>query len=213
MRANIGGVMSQCPERESIFVKVGSLTNKVRHEIAAARVMRQVAEEFAAKRVIADVLNQTAPIRESMRSAKILRCGRRKTFAQDWLNFVLPNNVDDLLVSEKGIGQRSCQKARDQEQQTKRYRNETRHPFVPATMHPKKVTQQLKEVKIRFRTMQQSRDWRAPGTGAAMSDRAARWIVRRWPAHRYCYPGTGALRWQRPDPPADPKSDKYPATR
>jgi len=50
--------------------------------------MRQVAEELAAKRIVANVLNQAAAIRKSMGCSKIFRCGRRKALLQYRLDLV-----------------------------------------------------------------------------------------------------------------------------
>ena len=66
MAVIIGGVVCQGSECEGILVDVLCLVKERLDEIAAADIMGQVAEETIAKRVIAHVLNDAAPIRISM---------------------------------------------------------------------------------------------------------------------------------------------------
>ena len=63
----VGRVVSESAESEGVFVQVAGCMHEVDDEIAAAHVMRQIAEVFIAKRVVAHVLHQAATVSESVR--------------------------------------------------------------------------------------------------------------------------------------------------
>ena len=69
-------VVCQCPNRESIFIHVLGLAKKGHDEVAAADIMRQVAEEPASKRVIPHILDNAASVSIGMRLLQ-LGGGRR----------------------------------------------------------------------------------------------------------------------------------------
>ena len=58
----IGRIMGQRSQGEGVFVDVLRITEQSFNEISAANVVNQVAEELAAKRIVAHVLNDGAAI-------------------------------------------------------------------------------------------------------------------------------------------------------
>ena len=60
--------MRQSPEREGVFVQVVGFAQQVLHEVARADVVNQVAEELAAERIVAHVLQDASGIGIGMRS-------------------------------------------------------------------------------------------------------------------------------------------------
>src|SRR6266576_6911927 len=96
----VGCVMRQRAERERILVQIGGLGQKIQYQIAAANVVRQVADEPMAERVIAHILDDCAAIGVSMRLSKIVRARIRKSLQQEGLYIVFPGSVDDRLVRQ-----------------------------------------------------------------------------------------------------------------
>ena len=69
----VGGVMRQRAQRECILVQILRLANQVENEVAAADVVRQIAVELAAERIIAQILNDASAVGVSMRLGQLIR--------------------------------------------------------------------------------------------------------------------------------------------
>jgi hypothetical protein len=76
------------------------------NEVAAADVVSEIAEEFVAVGIVAEVLNDGATIGEGMSFAKIVGSGVGIAFEEEFLNIGFPCAVDDGFVGEDGIGLR-----------------------------------------------------------------------------------------------------------
>ena len=66
--------------------------------------MHEVAEELAVERIIAHILDDGAPIGVRMGLAQLLFGSLGKPHEQQRLDSVRPVTIDDLLVTENGIG-------------------------------------------------------------------------------------------------------------
>jgi hypothetical protein len=78
----IGGIVRQRAQSESVLVNVLGVGDQVDHKIAAADVMRQIAEELAAERVVAQILNDASSVGECVRLQQFVRGGGRKSLKQ-----------------------------------------------------------------------------------------------------------------------------------
>ena len=68
-------VMCQCPQRESIFIEIRRIPQQRLHEVTSAHVMQQIAEEVAAKRVVAQILNHRPAVGVRVRFLQLFSRG------------------------------------------------------------------------------------------------------------------------------------------
>ena len=71
MAVVVGREVRQRAQRERILVEILRLANHVDDEVAAADVMRQIAVELAAERIVAQVLNDAAAVGVGVRLRQI----------------------------------------------------------------------------------------------------------------------------------------------
>ncbi len=104
MSGEIGGVVREGAEGEGVFVDVVGLSQHGRDEIAAADVMHQIREEMVAEGVVADVLDEAAAVGVGVGGANLIV--RRVGIAgeEHGAKLGLPEEIDDLLVGENGVG-------------------------------------------------------------------------------------------------------------
>ena len=76
----IGGIVRQRSQSESVLIEVLGFADQVEDKIAAPDVMRQIAEELAAERIIPQILNDAPSVGESVRFGQLVRGGRRESF-------------------------------------------------------------------------------------------------------------------------------------
>src|SRR5947207_14925007 len=93
-------VVSQRSECKRELVYVLRIVQQRDHEITAARVVDQVAEELAPERVVAHILNNGAPISIGMRFNQLVRSSIGEMLQQERLQLVLPRRIDDGFVCE-----------------------------------------------------------------------------------------------------------------
>jgi hypothetical protein len=113
MALRIRHVVLQRAECKGVLVKRLGVANERDNEIAAADVVRQIAEETAAEGLIAHVLDDASAVGEGVRFNQLLRRGRGKTLQQGLLERVFPNGVDNGLVREDGVTTGGGRKAAD----------------------------------------------------------------------------------------------------
>src|SRR5215831_17024985 len=65
--------------------------------------MQQITEVFLSERIVAHILHETAAVRESMGTTKIVLGRIRKALQQHGLQAVFPCKVDDLLMRKDRI--------------------------------------------------------------------------------------------------------------
>ena len=99
----VGGVVGQSAQREGILVEVLRFANHVEHKIAAAHIVHQIAEEFAAERIIPHVLDDAAGVGVGVGLNQIFGGGLRPTFKKQRLDVLVPSRIDDGFVGENGI--------------------------------------------------------------------------------------------------------------
>ena len=90
MSAVIGGIMRQSSQSEGQLIQVLRIGDQFGNEIPAPDIMHQVAEELAAKRIVAHVLNQAAAISIGMGVAEVFRARCWITFQQKALDPRVP---------------------------------------------------------------------------------------------------------------------------
>ncbi len=99
----IGGIVFQRAQSECIFVEVLRFADQGHDEIAAADVMREIAEKVAAERIISQVLNDATPIRVGVRLLQLLPSGAGKSFEKLFLEGSIPNRINDRFVGQDRI--------------------------------------------------------------------------------------------------------------
>ena len=91
----VRGVMRERADGESVFVDVLGVPQQRLDEIAAADVMRKIAEKGAAIRVIPHILNDRTAISVGLCPAQIFFCGLREFLQEERLDVRLPRCIDD----------------------------------------------------------------------------------------------------------------------
>src|SRR5947207_14632894 len=89
---------------ESVTIEVLRIAQQSLDEIAAADVMREVAEKRAAVRVVAHVLNDGSTVSVGLRPAQVLLGCLRECFQQQRLDVGLPRRIDDGLMRQQCVG-------------------------------------------------------------------------------------------------------------
>src|ERR1700722_9536059 len=95
--------MRQSPNRKPIFVDCVSVPEKPNDEVAAPHVMRKIAEELFAKRIVTHVLDGRAAVGIRMRLAQLLLRGSREASEQQRSYGIVPCQVDKFLVGKNGV--------------------------------------------------------------------------------------------------------------
>ena len=134
MTGVVGGVVRERAERERILVDVLRVAEEHFHEVAAADVVQQVAEQTAAERIVADVLNHRATVRERARVEQLLSRRRRETTDEERPDPRVPQRVDVRFVGQHGIrsrGSRCHQDSHDGDETRQRFcgRRQIPYPF------------------------------------------------------------------------------------
>jgi hypothetical protein len=105
----VGGVVGESAEGEGVLIDVAGffrLGEHVGDEVSAADVVGEVAEEFVAEGVVSDVLDEAAAVGVGMGGADLVFGGVGKSGEEHGMKLLLPEEVDDLLVGEDGVGAR-----------------------------------------------------------------------------------------------------------
>src|SRR6266853_1488292 len=100
----IRGVVRKRAEGERVLNDVFGVPQQRKDEIAAADVMREVAEEGAAIWVVAHILNDRAAVSVGLRPAEILFGRLREFLPEERLDMRLPSSIDDGFVRENSVG-------------------------------------------------------------------------------------------------------------
>ena len=107
MAGDVGGVVGQGSEGEGVLIDVPGFLGFGEHvgnEVSATHVMGQVAEEMVAEGVVADVLDEAAAVGIGVGGAHLVvgRAGKAREEHGAKLRF--PEEIDDLLVGQDGVG-------------------------------------------------------------------------------------------------------------
>src|SRR6266404_2076526 len=100
----VRGVVRKRAEGERVLNDVFGVPQQRKDEIAAADVMREVAEEGAAIWVVAHILNDRAAVSVGLRPAEILFGRLREFLPEERLDMRLPSSIDDGFVRENSVG-------------------------------------------------------------------------------------------------------------
>jgi hypothetical protein len=95
--------MRQSAQGKCVFIQVFGFCEKRKDEIAASDIMGQVAEEFAAKRIVTHVLDNRAAINIRMGLQEIFWVRIRETLQELRHNVVLPGCVDDRFMGQDRV--------------------------------------------------------------------------------------------------------------
>ena len=66
MTGNVSGVVRECPQGERVLIDVAAFEQQFLNKVSAADIVHQVAEFFAAERIVAEILDHSAAIRIGM---------------------------------------------------------------------------------------------------------------------------------------------------
>src|SRR2546429_2346134 len=94
-------VMRERTKRKGVFRSVLRVVQQRPDEIAAANIMRQVAEKWAAVRVVAHILNNGAAVRIGLRPAQVLLRSLRILFQKQGLDVAVPGRVNDRFMGKQ----------------------------------------------------------------------------------------------------------------
>ena len=104
MTVVVRGVMRERTEGESVLVGIFGVSQQRLDEIAAADVMREVAEKGAAVRVVAQILNNGAAVGVGLCPAQILLGCLREFLQEERLDVHFPGYIDNSFMSEDSVG-------------------------------------------------------------------------------------------------------------
>src|SRR4029077_2466118 len=107
MPGDIRSIMRQRAQCESVFVRILALRQQLSNEVTTANVVHQIAEFHAAKRVVAQVLDDGAAIGVTVGLLELVLRELRKSLQKKWAELISPHQVDDFLVGEHGVGKRT----------------------------------------------------------------------------------------------------------
>ena len=141
MTVIIGGVVSERSQGKCIAVKVFGIAEESQDEVAAAHVVRQIAEEEASMRVVTHVLDDGAAIGITVRFFDFVRGRAGKTLQQERANIGVPDAINDRFMGQDGVGASLAGIAQgqgqDQEQDQDRGRDSYRkEPLCPSYCAP-----------------------------------------------------------------------------
>ena len=100
--------MRQGSQGEGILIDILALEQQFANKVSAADVMHQVAEFFAAEWVVAEILNDGAPVGVGMRLFDLVFRQPRISLEQQGPDLVGPDEVHDFLVRQNGIRRRTA---------------------------------------------------------------------------------------------------------
>src|ERR1700726_724324 len=103
MAGIVRGIVGHGADGEGVVVEILGIAEKSQDKIAAAEIGSEVAEEFAAVRVVAHVLNDGAAIGKAVGFAKIVGRSAGEASAEERFDVGLPGSVDDGFVGEDGV--------------------------------------------------------------------------------------------------------------
>src|SRR5712691_9256041 len=103
MAVHIRAIVRYRAERECVFLKVSRLIQQGLQKIGAPHVMQQIAEEVAAKWIVAQVLNNAPAVSVTVGFPELLLAGFGKALNQYWLDRVGPKRIDDGLMSQHRV--------------------------------------------------------------------------------------------------------------
>src|SRR5215212_8444720 len=95
--------MSQRPEREGILVGVARLGYQGFDKVTAPDIVREVAEEFGGKRVVAHVLDDAAAVSVGISLSQLLFAQTGEALYQERTQIIFPNQIDDRLVGKDRV--------------------------------------------------------------------------------------------------------------
>ena len=79
------------------------MEQQLANKVSAADVMDQVAEFSAAERIVAEILDDGAPVRVGMRLPQLVLRKSRESFEQKRLDLIGPEQVYDFLVGQNRV--------------------------------------------------------------------------------------------------------------
>src|SRR3954447_12380677 len=103
MSVVVGREMRQGSERKGVLVQILRFANERDDKVAAADIVREIAIERAAERIVAKVLDNTAAVGVGMRDYQIFGRGRREPFQQEGLDGAVPGGIDNGLVRQDRV--------------------------------------------------------------------------------------------------------------
>src|SRR5580704_6607148 len=106
MTDRIADVMRERANSKGQLVGVFGVAKQGENEVAGADVVGKVREELVTEGVVAHVLNDTAAVRIGASAVELRGCETGIAAEQKRNDRILPGQVDELLMSEKRVGDR-----------------------------------------------------------------------------------------------------------
>ena len=100
--------MCQRTKSKGVLVCILTLQQQFLNEVTAASVVHQIAKFQTAKRIVAKILNDGAAIGVSVCLFQLVFREAGKTLKEKWAELIGPNQVNDLLMGEHGVRERSA---------------------------------------------------------------------------------------------------------
>ena len=104
MTGDVRRIVRQRAEGKGVLVGIAALSQQFTNEVSATNVVHQVAEFPTAERVVAKVLYNGPTIGIGMSFFELLFGEPRIALEDERTNLVRPQQVNDLLVGQHGIG-------------------------------------------------------------------------------------------------------------
>src|SRR5205807_57991 len=99
MPRDVRRIVGESAQREGVLVHIPAFEQKLAHEVAAAYVVHQITELRAAERIVAEILDDGAPIRIGVRLPDLILRQSRKSREQQGTDLIRPEQIYDFLVS------------------------------------------------------------------------------------------------------------------
>jgi len=109
--------MAERADAEGKFVEVVDSLIRFGGEVAAADVVGEVAEEFVAERVVAEILDEAAAVGVGVGFDEFVRSGVGIALKEKRFYFVLPQDVNDLFMGEERVAAGGERKEEEEQEQ------------------------------------------------------------------------------------------------
>ena len=100
----VSRIMTERPQGKGVLVNVLSVGDQRRDEIAGAHVVQQVAEEGAAERIVAKILDDASAVGVAAGVEQLLRACPGETSQHHGRDRPVPQGIDVRFVGQDGVG-------------------------------------------------------------------------------------------------------------
>src|SRR4029077_5976120 len=105
---DIRSIVRERAQRKGVLVGILALQQQFSHEVTAAHVVHQIAKFHAAKRVIAEILDNGTAIGVAVCLLELVFRERRKSLEKERAELIGPKQIDDSLMRENAVPKRAA---------------------------------------------------------------------------------------------------------